>query len=120
MKSHRLLLAYAGIQLFQHQILEDVGTLNATYTPTNPIFSQDDRDAPKNYYEARMRPLEHTIVGLICVFSVYLAFMSYMLTKEFGWKNYKIYTANPQVRNALSSLTILQTLIKMDVFFIGS
>ncbi|KAF0541029.1 conserved fungal protein [Gigaspora margarita] len=115
-----LSLAYAGIQLFQHQILEDVGTLNATYVPTNPIFSKDDRDAPKNYYEARMRPLEHTIVGLISVFSVYLAFMSYMLTKEFGWKNYKIYNADPQVRKALTNLTILQTLIKMDVFFIGS
>ncbi|RIB01980.1 hypothetical protein C2G38_1992071 [Gigaspora rosea] len=115
-----LSLAYAGIQLFQHQILEVLVTLNATYSPTNPIFSQDDMDAPKYYYELMMIPLEHTIFGLICVFSVYLAFMSYMLTKEFGWKNYKIYTANPQVRNALLILTILQTLIKMDVFFIGS
>ncbi|RIB13270.1 hypothetical protein C2G38_1975237, partial [Gigaspora rosea] len=115
-----LSLAYAGIQVFQHQILEAIVTLNATYAPTNPIFSQDDMDAPKDYYEMKMMPLEHTIIGLICVFSAYLAFMSYMLTKEFGWKNYKIYTANPQVRNALLNLTILQTLIKMDVFFIGS
>ncbi|KAF0541031.1 conserved fungal protein [Gigaspora margarita] len=43
-----------------------------------------------------------------------------MLTKEFGWKIYKIYTADPQVRKALSNLMILQALIKIDVFFIGS
>ncbi|CAG8852383.1 6105_t:CDS:2, partial [Gigaspora margarita] len=115
-----LSLAYAGIQLFQHIMLEGAGILNATYAPTNPIFSKDDSDAPKDYYEARMRPLESAIIGLISVFSVYLAFISYMLTKEFGWKIYKIYTADPQVRKALSNLMILQALIKIDVFFIGS
>ncbi|CAG8593350.1 15005_t:CDS:2, partial [Gigaspora rosea] len=111
---------YAGIQLFQHLMLEDAGTINATYAPTDPIFPKDDSDAPKEYYEAKMRPLEQAIIVLICIFSVYLAFMSYLLTKEFGWKIYKIYSADPQVRKALSNLTILQALIKIDVFFIGS
>ncbi|RIB13271.1 hypothetical protein C2G38_1975230 [Gigaspora rosea] len=115
-----LSLAYAGIQLFQHLMLEDAGTINATYAPTDPIFPKDDSDAPKEYYEAKMRPLEQAIIVLICIFSVYLAFMSYLLTKEFGWKIYKIYSADPQVRKALSNLTILQALIKIDVFFIGS
>ncbi|CAG8467605.1 14295_t:CDS:2 [Dentiscutata erythropus] len=115
-----LTLAYVGIQLYQHKILEDQGTQNATYTPINPIFPKDDRDAPKVHYEALMRPLEHTIIGLISAFSIYLAVMSYLLTKEFGWENYKIYSSDPQVRERFMSLTILQTLIKMDVFFIGS
>ncbi|KAF0541032.1 conserved fungal protein [Gigaspora margarita] len=44
-----LSLAYAGIQLFQHLMLEGAGILNATYAPTNPIFSKDDSDAPKDY-----------------------------------------------------------------------
>ncbi|CAG8616243.1 12839_t:CDS:2 [Dentiscutata heterogama] len=115
-----LTLAYAGIQLYQHKILEDQGTQNATYTPINPIFPKDDRDAPKIHYEALMRPIEHTIIALISAFSIYLAVMSYLLTKEFGWENYRTYSADPQVRDRFLSLTILQTLIKMDVFFIGS
>ncbi|CAG8747432.1 7163_t:CDS:2, partial [Dentiscutata heterogama] len=60
-----LSLIYAGIQLYQHQILEDEGTRNAIYTPDTSLFPLDDRDAPKRYYEARMRPIEHTIIGLI-------------------------------------------------------
>ncbi|KAF0541035.1 conserved fungal protein [Gigaspora margarita] len=115
-----LSLAYAAIQLFQHIMLEDTGTIDATYAPTEPIFSKDDSDAPKEYYEARMRPLENAIIGLIVIFSVYLAFISYLLTKEFGWKIYKIYSADPQVRKALTNLTILHALIKIDIFFIGS
>ncbi|CAG8801973.1 19130_t:CDS:2, partial [Dentiscutata erythropus] len=115
-----LSLVYAGIQLYEHQILEDQGTQNATYAPTNPIFSKDDRTAPKTYYEARMRPIEHTMIGLISAFSIYLAVMSYLLTKEFGWENYRTYSADIRVRDAFWNLTILQTLIKMDVFFIGS
>ncbi|CAG8556882.1 10791_t:CDS:2, partial [Cetraspora pellucida] len=113
-----LSLAYAGIQLYQHQILEDRGTENATYAPNNPIFSVYDRNAPKIYYQDRMRPVEHTIIGLISGFSVYLAIMSYLLSKEFGWENYKTYSADIRVRDAYWNLTILQTLIKMDIFFI--
>ncbi|CAG8811644.1 835_t:CDS:1, partial [Racocetra persica] len=115
-------LAYAGIQLYQHEILEDKGTDNATYVPTNPIFPKGDehRNAPKEYYEAIMQPIEHTIIGLISAFSVYMVFMSFSLYKEFGWENYKTYSADIQLRNTHMSLTILQTLIKMDLFFIGS
>ncbi|RIB01647.1 hypothetical protein C2G38_2256060 [Gigaspora rosea] len=115
-----LSLIYAGIQLYQHQILEDEGTKNATYVPDTSLFPIDDRDAPKRYYEARMRPIEHTIIGLISGFSVYLAFMSYKLSKEFGWENYKTYSADIKLRSTYLHLTILQTLIKLDVFFIGS
>ncbi|CAG8563920.1 13171_t:CDS:2, partial [Racocetra persica] len=98
-----LSLIYAGIQLYQHKILEDEGT-----------------QAPKVYYEARMRPLEYTIIGLISGFSVYLALMSYLLSREFGWENYKTYSGDLLVHNTYLYLTILQTLIKLDVFFIGS
>ncbi|CAG8503248.1 6355_t:CDS:2 [Dentiscutata heterogama] len=119
-KFNLLTLAYAAIQLYQHEILEDQGTLNANYTPINPIFSEHDRNAPKIYYEARMRPIEHTIIALISAFSIYLAVMSYLLTKEFGWENYRTYSADIRVRDTFWNLTILQTLIKMDVFFIGS
>ncbi|CAG8589179.1 7824_t:CDS:2, partial [Dentiscutata heterogama] len=115
-----LSLAYAGLQLYQHEILEDKGTQNATYAPINPIFPKDNRDAPKFYYEARMRPIEYTIIGLISAFPIYLSFMSYKLTKEFGWENYKIYSADIRVRDAVWSLKILQALIKLDIFFIGS
>ncbi|KAF0442437.1 conserved fungal protein [Gigaspora margarita] len=115
-----LSLIYAGIQLYQHKILEDEGTQNATYAPDTSLFPINDRDAPKRYYEARMRPIEHTIIGLISGFSVYLAFMSYKLSKEFGWENYKTYSADIKLRNTYLHLTILQTLIKLDVFFIGS
>ncbi|CAG8575211.1 4943_t:CDS:2 [Dentiscutata erythropus] len=115
-----LSLAYAGIQLYQHEILEDQGTQNATYAPINPIFPKDNRNAPKIYYEARMRPIEYTIISLISIFPIYLSFMSYLLTKEFGWVNYKIYSADIRVRDAFWSLTILQTLVKLDIFFIGS
>ncbi|CAG8638760.1 10156_t:CDS:2, partial [Cetraspora pellucida] len=115
-----LSLIYAGIQLYQHQILEDEGTIGAKYKPDTSLFSINDPEAPKIYYQARMRPLEHTIIGLISGFSVYLAFMSYLLSKEFGWENYKTYSADLLVRNTYLYLTVLQTLIKMDVFFIGS
>ncbi|KAF0560072.1 conserved fungal protein [Gigaspora margarita] len=117
-----LSLAYAGIQLNQHQILEEQGTNKASYNPKDPMFQKGDayRNTPKDYFEPRMRPIEHTIIGLISVFSIYLAFMSYLLTKEFGWENYRTYSADVRVRDAFWNLTILQTLIKMDVFFIGS
>ncbi|CAG8577463.1 21042_t:CDS:2, partial [Gigaspora rosea] len=117
-----LSLAYAGIQLYQHQILEEQGTEKAPYNPKDPRFPKGDanRETPKDYYEPRMRPIEHTIIGLISAFSIYLAFMSYLLTKEFGWENYRTYSADVRVRDAFWNLTILQTLIKMDVFFIGS
>ncbi|CAG8763690.1 2030_t:CDS:2, partial [Cetraspora pellucida] len=114
-----LSLTYAGIQLYQHEILEDEGTERADYTPDS-FFPISDRNAPKSYYEARMRPIEHTIIGLISGFSLYFPFLSYLLAKEFGWENYKTYSADIQLRDTHMSLTILQTLIKMDLFFIGS
>ncbi|RIB05619.1 hypothetical protein C2G38_2047456 [Gigaspora rosea] len=115
-----LSLAYAGIQLYQHQILEDQGTANADYNPKDLRFPKYDKDAPKIYYEGKMRPIEHSIIGLMAGFSVYLAIISYLLSKEFGWENYKTYSADIKVRDAYMNLTILQTLIKLDTFFIGS
>ncbi|CAG8747039.1 1487_t:CDS:2, partial [Racocetra fulgida] len=46
--------------------------------------------------------------------------MSYLLSKEFGWENYKTYSADIRIRDAYWNLIILQTLLKMDIFFIGS
>jgi hypothetical protein len=40
--------------------------------------------------------------------------------KEFGWEIYRTYNADVETRNAFRSLSILQTLIKLDIFFIGS
>ncbi|CAG8792599.1 6458_t:CDS:1, partial [Racocetra fulgida] len=55
----------------------------ATYIPDTSLFPIDDPEAPKVYYEAKMRPIEYTIIGIISGFSVYLALMSYLLSKEF-------------------------------------
>ncbi|CAG8603726.1 8278_t:CDS:2 [Funneliformis mosseae] len=114
-----LSLAYAGVQLYQHIILEDEGTDKADFVPKD-IQKYPTRDDAKRYFKSRMRPLEYVIIGIVGLFSLYLAGLVYKLSKQFGWENYKTYSADVQVRNAFVSLSILQTLIKLDVFFIGS
>jgi len=112
-----LSLAYVTVQIYQHIILEEEGTNDAKFQPDEKFPT---REFTKDFHVKRMRPIEYVIAVLVFGFSIYLGFLSYQLMKEFGWKNYKIYTADLQVRNALISLTILQTLIKLDVFFFVS
>jgi hypothetical protein len=112
-----LSLAYAGVQIYQHIILEEEGTIGAEFKPDDEFQTPD---AAKDYFVKRMRPIEYIIASLVLTFSIYLGLLSYKLTKEFGWENYKTYTADLQVRKAFVSLTILQTLVKLDIFFIIS
>ncbi|RHZ88528.1 hypothetical protein Glove_22g26 [Diversispora epigaea] len=114
-----LSLVYAGIQLYQHRILEDIGLNNAEFK-----FSDVD-DYPTaayaiEYFRSKMRPLEYVIIGIVAGFSVYLALVSFKLSIEFGWKNYRTYSADLRIRKAYILLSILQTLIKVDVFFVGA
>ncbi|CAI2165118.1 18349_t:CDS:2 [Funneliformis geosporum] len=114
-----LSLAYAAVQIYQHIILEEEGTNEA-------IFSPDDEtkfptpEFTKNYFIKKMRPIEYIIAGLVSGYSIFLGYLSYKLMGEFGWENYKLYSGDLQIRNALVSLTLLHTLIKLDAFFILS
>ncbi|CAG8658180.1 16532_t:CDS:2 [Acaulospora morrowiae] len=112
-----LTLSYAGVQLYQHRILEDQGTENSPYIPSTDFPTSD---SAKNYFESKMRPLEYVIIGIVSFFSIYLSALVYKLYIEFGWENYLAYSADIKVRDALISLSILQTLIKMDMFAVGS
>ncbi|RIA84057.1 hypothetical protein C1645_832831 [Glomus cerebriforme] len=112
-----LSLAYAGVQIYQHMILEDEGTNGAKFKPNDKFSGPEDA---KIYFIKRMRPIEYAIASLVLAFSIYLGLLSYKLSKEFGWENYKTYTADLKVRKAFVKLTILQTLVKLDIFFILS
>src|SRR5207249_289437 len=112
-----LSLAYGGVQIYQHMILEEEGTIGAIFKPNDEFQTAD---AAKNHFVSKMRPIEYIIASLVLSFSIYLTLLSYKLTKEFGWENYKTYTADLKVRKAFVSLTILQTLVKLDIFFIAS
>ncbi|CAG8526926.1 11909_t:CDS:2 [Diversispora eburnea] len=112
-----LTLLYAVIQLYQHKTLEDEGTESANFIESSRF---ENRTKVKIYFEARMRPLEYTIMTFISTFSVYLAFMTYKLYSEMEWDNYKKYSGDIKIRKAFVTLSILQTLIKMDIFFIGA
>ncbi|CAJ0625285.1 16276_t:CDS:2 [Entrophospora sp. SA101] len=112
-----LSLAYAGIQIYQHIILEERGTDEAIFVPSDMYPTSY---MAKHHFTSRMRPLEYTIIGLVAVFSVYLCVIAYKLVKEFGWEIYKTYSADVEIKRAFINLSILQTLIKMDIFFIGA
>jgi len=111
-----LSLVYAGVQLYQHMILEEEGTKGADFKPDR----FPTREMAKDYFVKRMRGFEYIIIGLVTAFSIYLGALSYKLMKEFGWEIYKTYNADVEKRDAFRSLSILQTLIKLDIFFIGS
>lgn len=112
-----LSLAYAGIQIYQHIILEERGTDGATFVPSRMYPTSD---MAKYHFTSRMRPLEYTIIGLVAAFSLYLCVIAYKLVKEFGWEIYKTYSADVEIKRAFINLSIFQTLIKMDTFFIGA
>ncbi|CAG8616135.1 11722_t:CDS:2 [Paraglomus brasilianum] len=112
-------VAYAAIQTYQHFILEDQGTDGAIWTPVDPTRFSGPEDA-KHFFQARMRPLEYTIIGIVVACSILLGILTRYLIIEFGWENYQKYSADLSVRKAFVDITLLMTLIKMDVFFVGT
>ena len=64
-----LSLAYAGVQIYQHIILEEKGTEGASYIDNDMFISEHDA---KIYFVKRMRPIEYTIASIVFVFSIYL------------------------------------------------
>ncbi|KAL7325256.1 hypothetical protein PS15p_207766 [Mucor circinelloides] len=114
---------YAGIQLEQHVILEDAVCGNEDFW--RPVDSrwQDNlfgMDTAKDFYRSIMRPIEYTIIAMIPAFFVVLAFFGWKLRKQFAWDNYRNFSADMRIRNALIMTSLLLTLLKLDFFFVFS
>ncbi|KAG0793025.1 hypothetical protein G6F62_000730 [Rhizopus arrhizus] len=118
-----LVVAYAGIQLKQHVILENAVCGNeAFWKPVESRWSSNlmGMEAAKDFYESVMRPIEYTIIALIPAFFIVLVFFGWNLRKQFAWDNYRNFSADMRVRSALITTSILLTLLKLDFFFIFS
>ncbi|RCH98438.1 hypothetical protein CU097_015037 [Rhizopus azygosporus] len=114
---------YAGIQLKQHVILENAVCGDEKYwKPVESRWSSGHQgmETAKDYYESIMRPIEYTIIALIPAFFIVLVFFGWRLRKQFAWDNYRNFSADMRIRNALITTSILLTLLKLDFFFIFS
>ncbi|KAI7905071.1 uncharacterized protein BX663DRAFT_501589 [Cokeromyces recurvatus] len=118
-----LVVGYAGIQLQQHVILENAVCGNEDFW--KPIESRwedslSGMNLAKVFYRNSMRPIEYTIIALIPVFFVLLAILGWRLRKQFAWDNYRNFSADIRIRNALITTSLLLTLLKLDFFFVFS
>ncbi|ORE04256.1 hypothetical protein BCV72DRAFT_211639 [Rhizopus microsporus var. microsporus] len=114
---------YAGIQLRQHVILENAVCGDEKYwKPVESRWSStlQGMEIAKDHYESIMRPIEYTIIALIPAFFIVLVFFGWRLRKQFAWDNYRNFSADMRIRNALITISILLTLLKLDFFFIFS
>ncbi|RUP19618.1 hypothetical protein BC936DRAFT_139305 [Jimgerdemannia flammicorona] len=114
-----LVIVYAAIQLEQHIILEDVGCGSDKWVPAIPGQFENLPEA-KGYYESRMRPLEYTIIALIPAFFLTLSYFAWRLNKSFAWDNYRSFSADIRVRDALIAYSIFLTILKLDFYFVFS
>ncbi|KAI7890605.1 uncharacterized protein EV154DRAFT_421806 [Mucor mucedo] len=114
---------YAGIQLQQHVILENAVCGEETFwVPVEHRWTDDlmGMNTAKSFYGNIMRPVEYTIIAMIPVFFVMLAFFGWRLRKQFAWDNYRNFSADMRVRSALIMTSLLMTLLKLDFFFVFS
>ncbi|KAI9473433.1 MAG: hypothetical protein EXX96DRAFT_577920 [Benjaminiella poitrasii] len=114
---------YAGIQLQQHVILENAVCGNEDFWQpvesrwTDNLFGMN---LAKIFYRDIMRPIEYTIIALIPSFFIVLALLGWRLRKQFAWDNYRNFSADMRIRNALITTSLLLTLLKLDFFFVFS
>ncbi|OBZ90585.1 hypothetical protein A0J61_01363 [Choanephora cucurbitarum] len=120
--ANTIIFSYAGIQLQQHVILEDNVCEASKWLPSSAKWQPgiEGMNVAKAYFRSVMRPIEYTIIALIPAFFIALAYFGWKLRKQFAWDNYRNFSADIRVRNALITTSLLLTLLKLDFFFVFS
>ncbi|KAI8096495.1 uncharacterized protein BX664DRAFT_324131 [Halteromyces radiatus] len=113
---------YGGIQLQQHMILESVGCGDGAWKPVEPAWPDTllGKEAALVFYRGKMRPLEYAIIGLIPSFFLALSYFAWRLRKQFAWDNYRNFSADLKIKNALITTSLLMTMLKLDFYFVFS